>query len=340
MTERDAFDEEYPELPPQRSTEPAAQRLRRLLAMVPWLTAHEGVAVEEVATALGVSRSVVEEDLSLLFLCGLPGKGPDDLIDVDFQDGHVYVHYPANITRPLRLTTDEAASLIVALRAMSDAGDAMPVEPVRSALVKLQQAAGGAAAAADRLVVDLAEPAETPVVAAARGALEAGRRVRLDYVVPSRDARSERDVDLLRIVAADGHWYLEGWCLRAHGVRLFRADRVVSLTMLDTRVETHPEVTPRGAGDDIFRPGPDTFEVTLRLAPAAAWVVDYHPVRDTQRHADGTTTTTLLVADLEWAVRLVMRLGGGATVMAPAEVRDEVYRRSAAALASYSTPGG
>ena len=62
--------------------------------------------------------------------------------------------------------------------------------------------------------------------------MAAGRRVHLTYYVPGRDEATERDVDPMRLVLVDGRTYLEGWCRRAEGVRLFRIDRVVAIEVL------------------------------------------------------------------------------------------------------------
>ena len=51
-------------------------------------------------------------------MCGLPGYGPGDLIDLSFEGDRVRVTFPAGMGRPLRLTTDEAVALVVALRTL------------------------------------------------------------------------------------------------------------------------------------------------------------------------------------------------------------------------------
>jgi predicted DNA-binding transcriptional regulator YafY len=70
----------------------AADRLSRLLALVPWLIAHDGVTIAECADHFGVTPEQLEVDLWLLVVCGLPGYGPDQLVDIDFwDDGRIHV---------------------------------------------------------------------------------------------------------------------------------------------------------------------------------------------------------------------------------------------------------
>ena len=95
-------------------TETAGARLTRLLALVPWLMAHDGVTIDEAALHFGVTASDLERDLWLLVVSGLPGYGPDQLVDIDFwDDGVIHVRDPQTLDRPLRLTPDEALVSLV-----------------------------------------------------------------------------------------------------------------------------------------------------------------------------------------------------------------------------------
>src|SRR6202007_2886021 len=81
--------------------------------------------------------------------------------------------------------------------------------------------------------VDLHGAGTDHLAAQVRDALSAGRRLHLRYYVPGRDEATERDVDPMRLLVVEGRPYLEGWWLRAEGVRLFRLARVLSLDTLD-----------------------------------------------------------------------------------------------------------
>lgn len=98
----------------------ATERLPRLLALVPYLLSRPGIAVSTAASDFGVSERQLRRDLELLWMCGLPGYGPGDLIDLSFDSDTVTVTYDAGMRRPLRLTSSEATALLVALRALAD----------------------------------------------------------------------------------------------------------------------------------------------------------------------------------------------------------------------------
>ena len=64
----------------------------------------------EAAEELGVSTTQLMTDLNQLWVCGLPGYGPGDLIDLSFSEESIEVTFSAGIDRPLRLTSTEATA--------------------------------------------------------------------------------------------------------------------------------------------------------------------------------------------------------------------------------------
>ena len=127
---------------------------------MPYLLARPGIVVAEAAADLGVTERQLREDLELLWVCGLPGYGPGDLIDMAFDGDRVTITYDAGIDRPLRLTPGRGAG---AGGGAADAGrDARAWhsrDAVERALAKIESAAGDAAAG---LPVAVAAAAATP----------------------------------------------------------------------------------------------------------------------------------------------------------------------------------
>lgn len=314
--------------------ETATARLNRLLTMVPWLLARQGVPVAEAAAAFGVTERQLVADLQLLFLCGTPGHLPDDLIEAEWEDGRVYLGNADEIARPLRLTVDEAITLIVGLRSLAAApgvADAVP-----RALRKIE----GATARLDGVEQALHVTIERSDahVDAARAALEQGRRLRLRYFVPGRDEVTQRDVDPMRVVNLDGRWYLEGWCHLAEDTRLFRMDRIEDLRVLPEAGIPPRQAVPRDLAAGAYAGSPSDLLVVIDAAPQAAWLAEYYPCESLERRADASVRLTLRVSDPGWVVRLLVRMGGAAVVVEPPEVAQAVRTRAAAALAHYEAP--
>ncbi len=319
----------------------AADRLPRLLALVPYLRTHPGAELAEVAEVFGIDVRQLNDDLNLLWVCGLPGGGPGDLIDFAFEGNTVSVVQPQTLDRPLKLTADEALALRVAARALADVPGLAEREALESAQEKLAAASGfldaGEGGGADALRVAL-EP-ETAVLAIVRAALGAGRALHLRYLVASRDEVTERDVAPMRLLSVDGRWYLEGWCQLAEGVRLFRLDRMVEATPGALADPLPSEAVPRDLAEGLFRPREEDLTVVLELDPAARWVADYYPVESaveldapSEGGGPGRVRVELRTPDPAWVVRLALRLGGHGRVVAPPEVVTAVHQQAAAAL--------
>ena len=313
----------------------AADRLSRLLAMVPYLLERQGVPLADAARHFEITEDELVADLELLFVCGTPGHLPDDLIEADWESGHVYLDNADAIARPLRLGVDEAVALLVGLRTLADVPGAGDREALDGALAKLSTAAGDVAATAGAVRVQL--DADTPegVLETARQALTGRRRLHLRYLVPSRDETTERDVDPMRVTAVDGRWYLEAWCHRVDGVRLFRLDRVVEATVLDVDGTPPPRAVGRDLDDGLFQASAEDLLVTVELEPGAGWVADYYPVESVQELPGDRRRVRVRTADPRWLRRLVLRLGGAARITDPRELADDVRLTAERALRAY-----
>ena len=318
----------------------AREQVTRLLALVPYLNARDEVSLDQAAADFGVTTSVLLRDLNVLWFCGLPGLGPGDLIDIDMEafaeegDGKIRLANADYLARPLRLGSSEASALLVALRAMRESSAEESRGAIDRTLAKLE-AATADGQAGEVVEVPGTVAATAPTARALAAAVDGGRQVRLGYWVPSRDETTERVVDPLALLDADGHRYLDAWCHLAEARRLFRLDRVTSW-----RCSTRPPWTtrsplatcPRGSS----RPGPDDELATVRLQRPARWVAEYYPVEATTELAGGELEVSLRVGDTRWLVRLMLRLAPYAELVAPADLAEEVRSAATSALALYS----
>src|SRR3954451_6165975 len=229
----------------------SADRLGRLLNLVPYLLARPGIAVAEAAADLGVTEGQLRDDLELLWVCGLPGYGPGDLIDMALDGNRVTITYDAGIDRPLRLTQDEALALVVALRMLAETPGAGTRDAIERALAKIENAAGELGDAP--VAVQLTANAER--LDRLRAAVEGGRALHLTYYTATRDETTERVVDPMRMLMVGGKAYLEAWCRRGEGTRMFRVDRIDAFTELDEPSAPPVEAVPHDVSGGVYRPG-------------------------------------------------------------------------------------
>lgn len=321
----------------------ARDQVSRLLALVPYLQRRDDVSLSEVAADFGVSAEQVRRDLRVLWMCGLPGLTPDKMIDVDMEaieddpDGVVRIDNADFLARPVRLGSSEAAALIVALRALREGSPETSHDVVDRVLAKLEEATA-VGTTPPAVAVHLGGPGRGGRTEEHSRLLERAvaedRQARLSYYVPTRDETTERLVDPIALLSQDGHDYLDAWCRTVDDRRLFRLDRVEAVELLDEPRERRT-LPPRDLARSLFEPGQDDLAAVLHLERHARWVAEYYPVDRVEELGEGRLEVALRVGDPRWLVRLALRLGDAAAVVEPAELRDQVRRTAAAALALY-----
>jgi proteasome accessory factor C len=307
------------------------QRLERLLTLVPWLLEHPGVSIAEVSERFGVPSDELTEDLDILGYCGLPGYGGGDLIEVSVVGDRIVVRMADFFARPLTLSLREALTLLLAARALSSVEGLAESDALRRAASTLETALGADAA---RVAVDLTSEGDQ-WLATARDAVTRRRVVELVYRSAKSAETTQRQVEPWAVVGHGGAWYLQGWCRRAQGPRDFRLDRIKELRVTDAGLE---QPVPADPPPPVYRPGDNDLSVTLELAPPAWWVTEWAVV-DKVSGRGRKRRVTLRTPDLEWAARLVLQLGGNATVVAPEALAERVRDLAAATLAHYAPHG-
>lgn len=307
----------------------SAERMQRLLAMVPWIAAHDGPTLDEVCGRFDLTPKELAADLEVIWLVGLPPYTPDALIDVVQEGERVWIHFADVFDAPQRLTPDQAVALLSAGASVlalpgSDDGGALA-----RGVAKLSAVLG--IDAAQVLDIDLGlGGAET--LDGLRAAVVERRRVRLDYYSFGRDARTEREVDPFLIEAEDGALYLLAYCHLAEARRRFRVDRIAAVTLLDERFEPPADAAPW----PVFEPDADDPRVVLELAPSAAWVATAYPMEAVEERPDGSVRVRLAVSAEAWLARLLVALGPQASVIsAPADLAGSGARASARILDRY-----
>jgi len=299
-------------------------RLSRLMTMVPWLLAHDGVSVEEAAEHFGISVQQCEKDLWLLVVCGLPGHGPDQLVDIQFwDDGRIHVIDPQTLDRPLRLSGDEIMSLLVALRFLLQVPGAHDRATLHRVISRLETALGAPQASAGFAV-------ESGVTASVLEVIERAiadqRTLHIVYAARTDDAVTDRVVYPKEVITTEGRLYLSGYCQRAEANRTFRVDRILSAELGEQLTSPAQEETLAA----------EPLIARVRLARSSRWALDVYPFTSIQDRSDDGFEADLAYQDLEWLSRVVLSLAGKMQVLSPEQARVRVADAALESLASYS----
>ncbi|QDQ97376.1 helix-turn-helix transcriptional regulator [Tomitella fengzijianii] len=319
-------------------------RVSRLLALVPLISANQGRLKSEIAKDMGITVKQLEKDLGILWMCGRPGLGGGDLIDVAFTGDTVEVTDSQGIDRPLRLTTTEASALLLALGFLVEQQSSIMPAAARNAMFKIEQAAretaAGSAPAQDGAVTERpSEPAadtSDPAAAdAVRDAVNRGRALRMQYYSATRDARTERVVDPVRIQLVAGNSYLQAWCRLAEGERMFRLDRIDSAEVLEEASDPH-SAEQVDALADFYDSAAGLPQVHLAVAPDCLWALDYFPMNDLADHTDGGKEVSLRYASEDWLRRFLLSFGGRIRILDRPAMSQLVHARAVDALDAYA----
>jgi proteasome accessory factor C len=311
----------------------SADRLRRLLLVVPYLVRHPGASVEEVTRLFNVSERELIADLNLLFVSGLPPYGPGDLIEVDIDEGRIWVRMAEYFSRPLRLTRSEALALYLRGKELLGAPGLPEAPALASALAKLQEHLGPELSGEAPGRVEAAEagrPAET--LERLRRAAADSERLEVEYYSGSRDETSVRRIDPEEGFSALGNWYVVAWDHSSGDERTFRADRMKEVRETGERFERRGLA---GAGRPLYTRSHEDVTVRLQLKGPARWVAEYYDVERTEER-NGRIEVTLPTKQLAWVAKLLLRLGGQARVIEPEALRQQARDLARRTLSLYA----
>jgi proteasome accessory factor C len=318
-----------------RTLDDASAQLRRLMHVIPALGDEKPHRISEIAAIVGVSEDVIARDLRTLVT--RYDDEPGGFIEgVQLAFGADAVRLRSQLfRRPMGLSPAELAALELGLGALyheSPPDDAKVIKKVREQIAK----AAPGLAVAERLPVAHAVAVASDVgeyLGVLRKAVDAGCKTRLAYRSGSATVATERTVHPYGLVSVKGKWYLIAFCDKASGIRIFRLDRVASVTVLD-----EPAAIPdRLKIEEQLRHGRALVSHTdeqMRVrysAHIARWITEHEEV---ERRDDGSVVVTYPLLDDDWAVRHVLGYGPDAEVLEPTRIRDLVKSRLAELLAT------
>lgn len=322
--------------PRKRTSE---DQLKRMLQLVPFLVHHQGLHLSEIAGRFGITRDELEDDLRILICSGLPGGYPDDLLDIRWEDDHVYIIEDLDLTHPVRFSVEEACALLTGLEALNGLPGIAEGGALESVTVKLMAAAGAEGLKAAAVAGPGVAPEDSATLETARGAIRDNAQLRLAYLAPQRDTVTERDVDPHRLYSLDSTWYLEAYCHSAQGLRNFRLDRIQELRA-NGRPASSAADPAGGVPVKLFTPNDDDAVVVLELTAQGAWLADEYYAERTASLPNGHVLAEVRFGSADWLPMLVSQHGGAVRILEPALLARSSREWLAAALARYGQLAG
>lgn len=300
-------------------------RLSRILALIPYVLDKEIADVNEIMDRFGYTQDQLTKDLNTIFVCGLPGYGPGDLMEAYLDEDDVIIDAADFFAKAPRLTPSEALGLLAAGMTVLGSGEGSPA--LESAVAKLSKVVMPDADTS--LAVDVLDQSQN--VGVLRDAATDRKVVRIVYRSVGKEEITERDVEPWSVFTTLGRWYLLGHCRLVEGQRTFRVDRIKELEVLDETFEPPDSIPEPVVG---YSPSKDDVSCVIDLKPSARWVLEYYPV-DIIRESSRTTRIRFRSPDAEVPARLLLRLGTDGRLVEGPEVADRVKEIGRSLLARY-----
>jgi proteasome accessory factor C len=282
------------------------ERTARLLDLVPYINSHQGISLKELAQVFKVTQAQMTNDLTTLWMCGLPGYTPLELMDLDFESGFVTIHNAETLSKPRSISFDEGVALVLGLDLLRstislDRSDLLTkIDDLSRRLSDLLNLPSALSASSD---------VNQDVSAAILEAIRNRSGLEIVYHSLYRDETSTRTIFPIEIVESDGHRYLSSFCHTTSDFRQFRIDRIQSAKM-KTVAQEIPKISSQASG----------YTSTIKVLAANRQIAE----RFKQSELSVNSEFNFESFSMQWIQRSIMASGGSVSLRAPAEIRKSI----------------
>ncbi len=306
-------------------SESALDRTARALDLIPFISENPGLSIEELAAEFHTTPKAITKDLELLFVCGLPGYSPLELIDLAFDSGYVSVTDPQSLDRPRKMSHRELLALILGLDVLLGlhVEFAPEITRLREKLVSVLKQA--------ELPIQIEQISDSGVafIDQIEEVIASRKLLQLDYQGGTKDQLTRRVIRPDQLSHLNGLVYLSGWCFLSRGYRTFRTDRIVILSVIE------PDETKYHADDTSQQPDLIS-EVTLEVTPSAkSFFEENSGIIDSVEVTDSVARVRIQVNDPEWLLRTCLGLGAKVRILAPESLKSALRERAQSTLDLY-----
>ena len=294
----------------------------RLLDLVPFITTHQGISVKDLANEFDVSTDELLDDLNTLWMCGLPGYTPLELIDLSFESGYVSIRNAEILQKVRLLTKEELVVIAIGLDFLRESID-QDREDLLSALDSLQKRIKS-------LIGDIAQASPT-VDSAHRAiilrALKERKDIEIEYHSLIRDEVASRRVTPIELGEDKGIEVLLAYCNKASGFRTFRLDNVRKAALLEASAQIA----------NVTNEANSLFTAKCRINSRLRTTYERFRIETSPlAHRDKDSVIEVSSFSQDWLIRNFMSTLGNAEILEPSDLAKRVGRKAQATLDLYS----
>lgn len=292
----------------------------RLLALVPYISAHQGVSIKELSQIFGVSTSQINNDLTTLWMCGLPGYTPLELMELSFESGYVTIQNAPTLKAPRSLTFEEIISLLFGLDLIRDS--VKDDKELQKSIDKLISRLSEKSDIQSRLRA--VNPVSGIIRAAIEKAIDTRALLTCEYHSLYSDQYSTRTISPLELRIDGGVEYLFAYCVTSQAFRTFRVDRIGKVENVDKTLDVQAEA---GYQDE------RTLHFTVRIHNRLRAMKERFHIEDSIEEAGNSLSSY----SAQWILRSTIASSGSVEIMEPEEIRLKVVTKAQEILAQYAS---
>ena len=298
----------------------AAIRALRSMDLIPYVLENPGVSIAELSARFSVTQAQIESDLQLVFMCGLPGYTPYELIDVAFEDGVVSVIDPQVLDKPRKFSSNEIVVIALGLKLLIDINQTNP-----TALAKLKQLSEKIAKlGSNKSILMSGDVSKVPYFEIISRAIAEQRILNLQYQSLIKDQITQRIVLPEKLYFLNGRLYLSALDIEIDSDRVFKVDlikeckvgeQMIAKKVVESSIETTVIV-------DVQKQNRNFIERNSSIITAM------------QENGD-STRVHLQVSNLEWIKLTVLSNAPDVTVVSPELLATAIKQSARDLLALY-----
>lgn len=287
-------------------------KIDRMIGILSILLQKEKVTAPYLAEKFEVSRRTINRDIEALCMAGIP------LVTEQGQNGGISIMEGYKIDRTL-FTTQDMQAILAGLRSLDSVSG---TNQYLQLMEKLSAGASNLLAGDTHILIDLSswyKSALSPKIELLHNAILTANKVSFTYFSPKEE--SKRTVEPYDLVFQWAGWYLWGWCERREEFRLFKLMRMTNLSAgepFEKCAVSLPDLSPK----QIF---PPQLQVKAKIDPAFKWrLVEEFGPESFVTLPDGMLLFASDFFDRQSVVGWISSFGGGAELLEPVELRQEV----------------
>ena len=298
----------------------AAVRALRSMDLIPYVLENPGVSIAELSARFSVTQAQIESDLQLIFMCGLPGYTPYELIDVAFEDGVVSIIDPQVLDKPRKFSSNEIVVIALGLKILIDIN-----QTNTTALTKLKQLSEKIAKlGSNKSILMTGDVNAFPVFEIITKAISEQRVLDLQYHSLTKDEITQRRVLPEKLYFLNGSLYLSAIDTAIDSDRVFKVDLIKEC-----------KIGERVAGKNLLESSLETT-VVLDVQRQNRMFIERNSSIITAMQDNGDLIRVhLQVSSLEWIKLTVLSNAPGITVVSPESLADAVEQSARDLLALY-----